>query len=101
MTDERGPLLDARQTLFAIAGGELLMVTPEAARVLLAKLYDLGRDNARLVRRIETATKDLQAQADKLVSQVVSEERRAHAAERKLRRARMRLRAMSRARKNT
>lgn len=69
---------EARMRLFLLAGGgENTIEQPHAAEIQ-ASLFDAERDRARLVRRIEQATTDLQAQADRLVAQVVSEEQRAN-----------------------
>ena len=86
---------EARQVLYAIAVGQGPGLTREQAAIINVQLFDLARDNARLIKRIENATKDLQAQADQLVGQVVAEEARAALAERKLQRARVRIRRMN------
>jgi hypothetical protein len=86
---------EARRVLFAIAGGQDVRLTLDQAAWVYSQLFTLARDNARLIKRIENATKDLQAQADQLVGQVVAEEARAALAERKLQRARVRIRRMN------
>lgn len=75
---------EARERLYCIAGGGDAELTQPHAAEIQAALFDLARDNARLVKRIEHATKDLQDQADKLTAQVVAEELRANRLQREV-----------------
>ena len=71
-------LTRARATLWAIACGQVARLTNDEAGALWEQLNEHERNLGQLRRRIEAATKDLHAQADRLVAQVVSEEQRAN-----------------------